>query len=88
VIARRPEYLPYIKNAVTEDTVAAYFSHLIDETPGIRPVQRYGKIVVISIEIMYVHCSGRESLVTLNLTVNYGKMIFPLVRLQNHSSGH
>ncbi len=41
VIARRPEYLPYIQNALSSDTVAKYFSHVLDgevlswDVPGI-----------------------------------------------------
>jgi len=41
IMARRPEYLPYIRAALTEDAVADYFAHLMDgqvyryELPGI-----------------------------------------------------
>ena len=30
ILARKPEYLPYIRSALTEDTVKAYFAHLCD----------------------------------------------------------
>lgn len=41
VIARQPEYLPYLRAALTDDAVADYFAHLLDgevrhwELPGI-----------------------------------------------------
>lgn len=48
VIARHPSYLPYIKHHVTEEKVAAFFSHFIDgdaiskvhrfDVPGIHAV--------------------------------------------------
>lgn len=41
VIARHPSYLPYIKRSLTEEAVTDYFKHLIDETPGNKPVVRY-----------------------------------------------
>ncbi|MVF14401.1 DUF1446 domain-containing protein [Ketobacter sp. MCCC 1A13808] len=34
VIARKPEYLPFIKAALTESTVSDYMSHTFDEQPG------------------------------------------------------
>jgi len=36
ILARKPEYLPYIRSALTEDTVKAYFAHLCDG-----PVERF-----------------------------------------------
>ncbi|MDX1693838.1 MAG: acyclic terpene utilization AtuA family protein [Ketobacteraceae bacterium] len=34
VIARRSEYLPYLRNALTEEAVAEYFSHVLDPQRG------------------------------------------------------
>lgn len=36
IMARRPEYLPYLRAALTEETVAAYFAHLLEG-----PVERF-----------------------------------------------
>ncbi|MEX0408891.1 hypothetical protein ABGN05_24945, partial [Aquibium sp. LZ166] len=36
VIARKPEYLPYIRSALTEETVKDYFAHLCNG-----PVERF-----------------------------------------------
>ena len=40
IIARRPEYLPWIWNRLTEDAVASYFDHFLEHT-GARPVERF-----------------------------------------------
>jgi hypothetical protein len=36
IMARRPEYLPYLRAALTEEAVAAYFAHLLEG-----PVERF-----------------------------------------------
>ncbi|NNM51173.1 MAG: terpene utilization protein AtuA, partial [Pseudomonadales bacterium] len=34
VIARRPEYLPWLRRALTPEHVASYFSHVLDAETG------------------------------------------------------
>ncbi|XP_071846661.1 uncharacterized protein [Apostichopus japonicus] len=42
VIARHPSYLPYLKQALTEETVEAYFEHVLDKSsPSEKLVTRY-----------------------------------------------
>ena len=46
MVARKREYLPYIKKALTSEAVADYFGHLLEDKSK---VQRYVKIIVHSV---------------------------------------
>ncbi|KAH3854593.1 hypothetical protein DPMN_097138 [Dreissena polymorpha] len=41
VVARHPAYLPYLKAALTEQSLAQYFSHLMEDTDWAKKVTRY-----------------------------------------------
>ena len=38
VVARRPEYFPYLKERLTEEVVANWFGHLLEPTENEKPV--------------------------------------------------
>ena len=47
VVARRPEYFPYLKEQLTEEVVANWFGHLLEPAENEKPVDLVDRLDVI-----------------------------------------
>lgn len=60
VIARKPEYLPAIRAALTEDAVQRYFSHLVEG-----PVERFEWPGILGLNFLLRHALGGGGIASL-----------------------
>lgn len=65
VIARRPEYLPYIRAALTEQAVAAYMAHVLDKDHG--KVTRWDLPGIHALNLLLEHALGGGGVASLRI---------------------
>ncbi|GAB1604626.1 uncharacterized protein LOC115222636 isoform X1 [Argonauta hians] len=65
VIARHPAYLPYLRNALTEEAVQKYFSYLFDEDDSPKQVTRYDVPGLNALNFVLHNCLGGGGIASL-----------------------
>jgi hypothetical protein len=63
VIARRPDYLPWLRAALTEQAVAEYFAHVLDPRRG--RVRRYELPGIHALNFVLEHALGGGGVASL-----------------------
>jgi hypothetical protein len=70
IIARRPEYLPHIRAALSEEAVTRWMSHSFDDPSRADKVRRYDVPGIHAVNFVVPDALGGGASVTLNLDCN------------------